>query len=354
MAERRGLEHFRNVLQSGHDLTPISRDDSDLDDDEMLGDNEALDADSCNDVGNICTAVAEMQVCLGAIPISKLTAKTQTEAPDTPLPNSDAITTNMSSELARPNSTLPEDPFQYTPEKSTSASLPSPTDVHGHKVVYLIYLLVFWLHAQCHLPFRACNAVLVCFAIILRSAGVVVEPPMVATLPTVMTALHADPSFRICPVCPTCQKVYPPSVLTSATCCLKPLFITAPTPSEQRRGQNNREKPKPCLQFPYKSLEEQLATMLANPGVEEEIERSIDRVKSSVNGVYTNIFDGKVCKELPCQDGSLFFSPSENVRASGELRVGVSLGVDWYVGCYFAYLSLTSGLLSGFLISVAR
>jgi hypothetical protein len=37
-----------------------------------------------------------------------------------------------------------------------------------------------------------------------------------------------------------------------------------------------------------------------------------------------------VCKELPCKDGSRFFAPSDEVRQSGELRIGVTLGVDWY------------------------
>lgn len=245
-------------------------------------------------------------------------------------PMSDAASGPRPSQGMPPIGMLPEDPFQYKPANSTVSSLPCPSDVHSHKAVYMIYILVFWLHAQCHLPFRACNALLICLSVILRSAGLVIDPPMAITLPTVMTALNADPTFMICPVCPTCQRVYPPSTPTSTTCCLKLLFITSPTPSEQRRGRTQREKPKPALQFPYKSLEEQLATLLANPGIEDEIERSLNKVKSSVNGVYTNIFDGKVCKELPCQDGSLFFSPSEELQRSGELRVGVSLGVDWY------------------------
>ena len=70
--------------------------------------------------------------------------------------------------------------------------------------------------------------------------------------------------------------------------------------------------------------------MLANPAIEEEVEKSMDRMASSEEGVYKNIFDGKVCKELPCKDGSLFFSPSDEVQESGELHIGVTLGVDWY------------------------
>jgi len=39
----------------------------------------------------------------------------------------------------------------------------------------------------------------------------------------------------------------------------------------------------------------------------------MDKMKSPVDGLYKNIFDGKVCKELPCKDGSLFFSPSNEI-----------------------------------------
>jgi len=70
----------------------------------------------------------------------------------------------------------------------------------------MIYLLVFWLHAQCHLPFRACNAILVCLAPIFKSAGIVLDPLMYSTHPSVMTALRADPIFQVCPVCPACRQ----------------------------------------------------------------------------------------------------------------------------------------------------
>jgi hypothetical protein len=114
------------------------------------------------------------------------------------------------------------DSFQYPPVDRHQTSLPTARDIHENKIVYMIYLLVFWLHAQCHLPFRACNAILVCLALIFKSAGIVLDPPIHSTLPSVMTALHADPIFQVCPVCPTCQKVYPPA--TSVESCTTQLL----------------------------------------------------------------------------------------------------------------------------------
>jgi hypothetical protein len=76
-------------------------------------------------------------------------------------------------------------------------------------------------------------------------------------------------------------------------------------------------------------LAEQLATLLSVEGVEAEIEKSIGKAKARVPGVWKNIFDGKVCQELPMADGSWFFFPTEEEVASGELRIGVTMGVDW-------------------------
>ena len=200
--------------------------------------------------------------------------------------------------------------------------------VHPNPVVYYIYLLVFWLHSQCHLPFRVCKAILVTFTVILNVCGVG-RLELKTTLPGVMHALNAEPSFRVCPVYPRCQKVFGPATESTAQCCNEPLFDLKPTAADQRQGRDQRQNEKPRLQFPYKLLEEQLATMLAVPGIETEIEKSRVKLRSTTPGEYNNIFNGRVCHTLPCKDGSLFFDPSDEVCDSGELRIGLALGVDW-------------------------
>lgn len=226
-----------------------------------------------------------------------------------------------------------EDPFQYAP--SLPHAMPVPSDVHPNPVVYYIYLMVFWLHAQCHLSFRACNAVLACFAIILQASGALMDAPTYLTLPSVMKTLDAAPTFQIAPVCPKCMAVYPPQtpVLSACDKCAVPLYKTSPTTAEQRRGKTRAENPRPVLQFPYKSLEEQLATMLAVPGIEDEMEQALQQAAAHRPGIYSNIFDGRVCQSLKAPDGSRFFFPDNHTKATGELRIGVTLGVDWYVKC---------------------
>ncbi|KAF8057435.1 hypothetical protein FPV67DRAFT_1677229 [Lyophyllum atratum] len=307
-AEQRGLRHVQEVIASGFIPDPISRDDWEEDDDD-------------DEFGDTSNRLPHNGGIPSMLPQPSQDVDTQ----------SDLRSSSGSASEPSATSEEPPDPFYYTPEPSTA--FPTPKDVHPNRVVYIIYLLVLWLHTQCHLPFRACNATLVCFGLVLRAAGAPVSPPMATTLPTVISALRAEPSFQVNPVCPRCMRVYPASISPDSKCssCESPLFANKTTPAQQRSGRGAPEKPRPLVQFPNKSLAEQLAIMLATPGIEDVVEGSVNNIKKSVPGTYTNIFDGKVCQELPCADGSLFFSPSPEQIQAGELRIGVSLGVDWSV-----------------------
>ncbi|KAL1698541.1 hypothetical protein EV121DRAFT_274362 [Schizophyllum commune] len=239
--------------------------------------------------------------------------------------------TNSSTPLPVP-SHVPEDtdPFHYQHEDARP--LPTPADVHPHTAVYIIYFTVFWLHSYFHLPYRACDALLSIFALILAVCRVKLNPTMHTTLKSVMAALGAEPSFKICAVCPSCLEVYPPDIGKRTTCaaCNTPLFNSQPTSAGQRSGQTEREVPIPRLQFPYKSLAEQLATLLAIPEMEDEIERSQTKASTCEHGRYSSIFHGRVCQELRAADEEKFFFLSDKQREEGELRLGVSLGVDWF------------------------
>ncbi|KAJ7774305.1 hypothetical protein DFH07DRAFT_952551 [Mycena maculata] len=198
------------------------------------------------------------------------------------------------------------DPFYYPPK--AAQPLPTASQVHHNHAVYLIYMVVLWLHSSFHLPSRACSALLAIFALAFKAAGTPIEPAIHTTLPSVINQLGAEPSINILPVCPKCFEVYISSVPKDSLC---------------------SEKPRPHLQFPTKLLAEQLATLLSLPGMEEEIEKSLDRAKTSKSGKWTNIFDGKVCQELLTIDGRRFFFPSKEEIAAGELRIGVTMGMDW-------------------------
>lgn len=192
--DERILEHFHELLDQYEadnppelpSATPISRADSDLDDE--------IDAGTAADV----------------------------DLPDPPPLNSGN----------RYSVPVGEDPFYYAPASDIQNVIPSPDNIHANPVVYYIYLLVLWLHTQCHLPFRACKAVLVTFAIILSICHVD-SVGLKTTLPGVISALNAEPTFRICPVCRKCQKVYGPATQRDEKCCSLPLFDNDPTAADQ-------------------------------------------------------------------------------------------------------------------------
>ncbi len=65
---------------------------------------------------------------------------------------------------------------ENTPDPFWSAASPvqrpeETTEVHPHPGIFLLYMLVTWLHLQFHLPFRACTAVLNVVAMIIQAFG---------------------------------------------------------------------------------------------------------------------------------------------------------------------------------------
>ncbi|KAJ7814371.1 hypothetical protein B0H13DRAFT_1924870 [Mycena leptocephala] len=232
ISEAAGLSHLQRVEASGEIFTPIS-----VDDWELLNGSHLPDEES-------------------------------TDGPAPPADENDP------------------DPFYITPK--AAQHLPTAREVHPNPAVYIIYVVVLWLHSQFHLPFRACNALLAVLALAFKAAGA--------------------------PINPLCVPPFQPSSPTSE---LNPI-------SRSYRY------------FLTKSLAEQLATLLSVEGVEAEIEKSIGKAKARVPGVWKNIFDGKVCQELPTADGSWFFFPTEEEVASGELRIGVTMGLTGKVllSCY--------------------
>lgn len=200
--------------------------------------------------------------------------------------------------------------------------------------IYIVKLLVCWLHVQYHLAFRACGVILITLAIVLKAAGV--RDEMHSTLTSVLNNMGVEPVFDIWPVCPNCLEVHPLSSTESdsrARCkrCNTHLYDTSPTAAQRRKGQTERKDARPLLQFPTKPLEEHLASLLMVPGLEDELEQW--RQKTRTQGEYRDIFDGEVCREVLGPDGLPFFGHnlSELQGPHGELRLGVTLGADWFV-----------------------
>jgi hypothetical protein len=193
-----------------------------------------------------------------------------------------------------------------------------------------LYALVSWLHLQFHLPRIACNALLAIFTCILLSISPAIDTPFI-TLQSSNRVLGVDKRILILPVCPSCRDVFPPAgschTVDMCAACHVNLFL----PSETTRG-NQRAIRMPVIKYPYLPLSEQLKSILKVPGVEAVLDQW--RTKPRSPGKYTDIFDGDMCRtKLKDPSGKLFFSnlPDEKTGPNGELRIGVNLGVDWYV-----------------------
>ena len=270
------------------------------------------------------------------------------EADDSLHPVADALpsTTHTASDadnIHQPSITIeedvPEDIYRCPPPPPRLPPLPST--VHPHRAVYLVYMLVIWLHTQFKLPYRACHVVLVIMGIIFSLLTVNLTPRMLLTLEPVLSLMEVEPTFYILPVCPVCKMPHPVSTPLGSPCmrCGGAIFNTAPTPAEQRRGKTKRTRVVPLLRFPYKPIEQQLAELI--PQVEDQLDKC--RTRSRKEGEYIDHFDGRICKELEGPDGLPFFRPDLTEMPNGELRIGITAGFDWYVHtlhlenahCYF-------------------
>ena len=189
-----------------------------------------------------------------------------------------------------------------------------------------IYAVVTWLRLQFHLPRIACHALLAILGCILFFLNPNFETPLV-TLTSANRVLSLDIPIHTLPVCPGCREVYPTSDDTPDQCttCGSPLWKSKLT----SRGKTRKERI-PLLRYPYLSISEQLPSILMMDGVEDLMDQW--RTKTRNHGVYSDIFDGKICKNLRAHDKTLFFSNqiTERKGPNGELRLGVTLGADWY------------------------
>jgi len=221
-----------------------------------------------------------------------------------------------------------DDPDPFLIDEEVRSDNIDFADIPEH--ISVIHAVVSWLHLQFHLPRIACNALLAIFTLVLLFFNPSTPPPF-TTLQSGNRLLGVDKPVHTLPVCPTCHDVYPPatSPLCHDTCtsCNVDLFL----PGQTQRG-NARALKTPVVKYPYLPLSEQIASILKIPGIEATLDEW--RVKPRTSGTYVDIFDGDICRsKLKGPDGKLFFSNKVDERhgPNGELRLGVNLGIDWYV-----------------------
>ena len=89
---------------------------------------------------------------------------------------------------------------------------------------------------------------------------------------------------------------------------------------------NDRFINRPKMTFPMPSLKSQLITMYQRPGFEESLQKWANR--NSEDGLYTDIYDGKIWKTFPSSlddQDSQFFIPE-----TADSNLGLMINLDWF------------------------
>ncbi|KAH9853892.1 hypothetical protein C2E23DRAFT_858962 [Lenzites betulinus] len=206
----------------------------------------------------------------------------------------------------------------------------------AHPSVVLAMMLTAWLHLCAHLPYRFCDVILTVIGFILAEAGQAhLVPQLRSSLHGCISALRLDPHIRLYPTCPQCLEPHPESVTANVnsrcSVCKHPLFkLESPIPAkgQWKRRRKGKQLPKAYLSTPAKTITEQLADILLQPGMEDAM--SSWRRRSRVTGWLSDFFDGQISKVILGPDGLPFFRRDLPEDPDDEIRLGFALGVDWF------------------------
>jgi hypothetical protein len=171
----------------------------------------------------------------------------------------------------------------------------------------------------------ACQAVLVVVAHVLALAIAPLDTAETyKTLPSVLSHLGVNPKFIVLPVCSGCLEVHLALAPVSTLCdwCQSPIFKSTTSQKD-----NGRECFKPILQFPTKSIQQQLEDILAVKRAKDLFEQW--HFLTCHPGEYLDNFDGEICKTLEGPDHCPFFENPLPPESKDELQIGLMLGVDW-------------------------
>lgn len=216
--------------------------------------------------------------------------------------------TNYMANNAQSPRTAGDDEFRARDSDSFSKRYPNI-------IVRVSLLMVVSLYAQYHLPFRACTLLLTTLKVVFEGIRAVdpVQHPIPTTLTTLLHHLNLTDQFKTYTLCQTCWHVCDPATHTGTTCpnCNQGLF-------------HRSDRSKPILTLPIQPLSSLLSGVLNQKGIAEELEKWSSR--DTDTDIYAQIQDGRVWKEGKLPNGESFFSKDE---ISGELRLGVTISLDW-------------------------
>lgn len=220
----------------------------------------------------------------------------------------------------------------YAPPVCESYPAPrSPGEVflasHSNWVVRTLLTLVAFLHTKHHMSFRACGLILFILNILLTASGII-QPsePMPVTLQTVIKRLDLEDRFTVYPVCSSCHHIFEPNVDADTICpeCDTAIFKPVSAALFERITGRKPHPPPPVMAAPIQVLSSLLSDFLSRPDMENGC---LDwKHRTEIPGELHDMQDGEIWKTIIGNDGKCFFDPEDD---SDELRIGVTLGLDW-------------------------
>ena len=196
-------------------------------------------------------------------------------------------------------------------------------------IIRVLLLLVCFLNLHHHVGVRACNLLLWVFRKILIELRIIkCFDDFPVTLKTVLNRLHMSLPAKIFVLCEKCWQLFPHGEnVRHCPHCEIPLYRGSFVDAFQGLIWGKGQKvAKPKVVMPVAPLSALLAGFLSRSDIEAEVEQWGSTHRNL--GVYTSIMDGRVWKEMKDKDGKEFFRIN---RDTGELRLGMTLSLDWFV-----------------------
>ncbi|KAF8324273.1 uncharacterized protein EI90DRAFT_3039705 [Cantharellus anzutake] len=212
-------------------------------------------------------------------------------------------------------------------------------------IIRVLLLLVCFLNLHHHVGVRACNLLLWVFRKILIELRIIkCFDDFPVTLKTVLNRLRMSLPAKIFVLCERCWQLFPHGEnVRHCPHCEIPLYRSSFVDAFQGLIWGKGQKvAKPKVVMPVAPLSALLAGFLSRSDIEAEVEQWGSTHRNM--GAYTSIMDGRVWKEMKDKDGKEFFRINKD---TGELRLGVTLSLDWF-SCRRSVFAPThsSGVLS--------
>jgi hypothetical protein len=215
--------------------------------------------------------------------------------------------------------------------------------LHSHWVIRILLVVVAYLHTQYQVSFRACGALLWVLNVIFTALNVTAASPqrhqtvgslsftdeIPTTLTTLFRQLGLQDDFTVYSVCYRCNHLYSATGNIQNACiqCNIPLYEkTTREYYAEALGEGTGSRINPQLQAPIQLLSDFLEEFLARKGIEDEMEAW--RKYESPQEHLCHLQDGDVWKTIKDSEGHSFF---ENPCPKEELRLGITVSLDWFV-----------------------